>query len=129
MIYVDDLLLVGPDLDDLNIFKKELSSSFQISELWRFYLLLRDVCNKGPRGASIESNPGDIHQKILQNTSMQDSKPVSTPIEADNRLEKANSRYEATPEFRTKYQSIVGSFMYAMLGTRPDIAFAVSTVN
>lgn len=50
-------------------------------------------------------------------------------MEANNRLEKAKPGYEATPEFRTKYQSIVGSLMYAMLGTRPDIAFAVSVVS
>lgn len=60
---------------------------------------------------------------------MQDFKPVSTPMEANNWLEKTKPGYEATPEFRTKYQSIVGSLMYAMLGTRPDIAFAVSVVS
>lgn len=60
---------------------------------------------------------------------MQDCKPVSTPMEANNRLEKAKPGYEATPKFRTKYQSIVGFLMYAMLGTRPEIAFAVSIVS
>lgn len=40
IIYVDDLLLVGPDLDDLNSVKKELFKSFQMSDLGAstFYL-------------------------------------------------------------------------------------------
>lgn len=33
------------------------------------------------------------------------------------------------PEFRLCYQSAVGALMYAMLTTRPDLAFAVSVVS
>lgn len=37
--------------------------------------------------------------------------------------------YEATDAFRTQNQSAVGSLMFAMLGTRPDIAYSVSVVS
>ncbi len=37
--------------------------------------------------------------------------------------------YQYANEFRLQYQSAVGWLMYAMLGTRPDIAFAVSIVS
>lgn len=129
VIYVDDLLLVGPDIDDLSSVKKELSKSFQMSDLGAstFYLgmsVTRD------REAQVLSQSQETYiKKILRTKGMQDSKPASTLIEANNRLEKAESGYEATPEFRTRYQSIAGSLMYAMLGTRPDIAFAVSVIS
>jgi hypothetical protein len=33
------------------------------------------------------------------------------------------------PDFQKQYQSIIGSLMYAMLGTRPDLAYAVSSLS
>ena len=44
-------------------------------------------------------------------------------------LELARKDYYAEPRFKTQYQSAVGTLMYAMLGTRPDIAYAVSSVS
>ena len=44
-------------------------------------------------------------------------------------LEPAGEDYCVEPEFKTQYQSAVGTLMYAILGTRPDIAYAVSTVS
>lgn len=129
VIYVDGLLLVGPDLDDLNSAKKELSKSFQMSDLGAstFDLGMSVTRDREAQGLSLSQET--YIKKLLRTTGMQDSKPASTPMEANNRLEKAESGYEATPEFRTKYQSIVGSLMYALLGTWPDIAFAVPVVN
>ena len=37
--------------------------------------------------------------------------------------------YQAIESFRSQYQSAVGSLIYAMLGTRPDLAFSVSVVS
>ena len=45
------------------------------------------------------------------------------------RLEPAGEDYYAEPGFKTQYQSAVGTLMYAMLGTQPDIAYAVSSVS
>jgi hypothetical protein len=44
-------------------------------------------------------------------------------------LEPAGNYYIAEPGLKMQYQSAVGTFMYAMLGTRPDIAFTVSLVS
>jgi hypothetical protein len=46
-----------------------------------------------------------------------------------SRLQPAAADYQADSTFKTRYQSLVGTLMYAMLGTRPDIAFAVSLVS
>ena len=50
-------------------------------------------------------------------------------METSSRLMPAEDGYEAPVEYRKKYQSAVGSLMYAMLGTRPDIAYAVLVVS
>ena len=67
--------------------------------------------------------------RILRNHGMQTCAAVSTPIEPGTRLEKSPDGYTATPEERHYYQSAVGSSMYAMLVTQPDIAYAVVLVS
>ena len=44
-------------------------------------------------------------------------------------LEPAEEDYYTEPGFKTQYQSAVGTLMYAMLGTRPNIAYAMSSVS
>lgn len=41
----------------------------------------------------------------------------------------AKEDFQATEAFRTAYQSDVDSLMYAMLGTRSDIAYAASMIS
>ena len=63
---------------------------------------------------------------------MDDAKPVSTPLTAQLKLSKKQCpyTYEKIREMENvPYASTVGSLMYAMVCTRPDIAHAVSTVS
>lgn len=68
-------------------------------------------------------------QKVLQDAGMAEAKPNTLPMDPKVHPEPAPASYLAAPEFRISYQSKVGSLMYAMLATRPDIAFAVSVVS
>ncbi|KDQ62767.1 hypothetical protein JAAARDRAFT_190047 [Jaapia argillacea MUCL 33604] len=58
---------------------------------------------------------------------MLDCAPARTPLPTGLTLEKATQ--EATPEFHLKYQSLIGSLLYAMLGTRPDISYAITRLS
>jgi hypothetical protein len=44
-------------------------------------------------------------------------------------LEPIGENYTAKPTFKAEYQSYVGTFMYIMLGTRPNIAYLVAYVS
>jgi hypothetical protein len=54
---------------------------------------------------------------------------VSTPMDPNSQLEAALLGYIAQREHQLEYQQAIGSIMYAMLGTRPDLAFTVSTLS
>ncbi|KAL5758288.1 hypothetical protein ACOSP7_020899 [Xanthoceras sorbifolium] len=63
---------------------------------------------------------------------MQDAKPVSTPLGVHFRLSKEQSsktEEERTHMAKVLYASAIGSLMYAMVCTRPDIAQAVGAVS
>ena len=44
-------------------------------------------------------------------------------------LDPAPDTYKASLTNQIEYQRAIGSIMYAMLGTRPDLAFIVSTLS
>jgi len=66
-------------------------------------------------------------ENILHRFRMSDCKPVKTPVDPNVKLTKNIGNIQ--DELKKLYQQAIGSLMYAMLGTRPDIAYAVSLVS
>jgi hypothetical protein len=65
--------------------------------------------------------------KILNRFSMQDCKPVSTPIDPNHRLKAIEVDEQGTDT--TAYQQIIGSLMYLVIGTRPDLAYTITDLS
>ena len=73
------------------------------------------------------SQPGYI-STILARFNMQDANSAPTPLHRKNRLDIDTSDAEEEVD-QAAYQSIVGSLMYATIGTRLDIAFAIAALS
>ncbi|KAH9767897.1 Integrase catalytic domain-containing protein [Citrus sinensis] len=70
--------------------------------------------------------------KILRRFNMHDCKPISTPLHVNFKLSSSmcpNNEEERKEMSRVPYASTAGSFMFAMICTRPDIAQAVGAVS
>jgi hypothetical protein len=81
--------------------------------------------------ACISHEKKDIHldqhdylDKVLECFSMTNAKSAPTPLPS-NWVPQLN-KGKASPELLRQYQSIIGSLLYLMIGTCPDIAFAVT---
>ena len=57
---------------------------------------------------------------------MQNAKSAAMPLPAGYMPEPVGQDATIDPELRSRYQQVIGSLLYLMLGTRPDIAFAVT---
>ena len=71
-------------------------------------------------------------KKVLDRFNMKDSKPVGTPLAAHFKLstELCPSNDKEKEEMSIiPYASAVGSLMYAMVCTQPDIAYSVGVVS
>ena len=69
---------------------------------------------------------------ILARFNFSDAKPLSIPMDPNVAFSK--NQCLTTPDDiakmrRVPYQEAIGSLMYASVGTRPDISFAVSTLS
>ena len=66
-------------------------------------------------------------EKVLTRFQLTDTKAAITPL-LTHWEPKANTR-QATAAEITCYKSIIGSLLYLMIGTQPDIAFAVTHLS
>ena len=71
-------------------------------------------------------------EKVLQSFQMEKSQPISTPLATHFKFDASaipSIKEDKDCMSRVPYSSVVGSFIYAMMCTRPDLAHAVSVVN
>ena len=62
-------------------------------------------------------------EKVIKCFGQENCKEVSVPL--PTRYNPRPSQDQSDVSLRSCYQSVIGSLLYVMLGTRPDIAFAV----
>ena len=66
----------------------------------------------------------DYLDKIVKCFNMQESNTAYTSLPSG--YEPEENKEKTTDVFRQEYQSVVGSLLYIMIGTRPNISFAVT---
>ena len=120
---MDDLVITGDNHSDIDKFKEEMKSTFQMSDLGllKYYLGLEVVqaedgitlCQRG------------YAAKILEGAGLAGCKPSKTPMEPRLKLSKLST---APAVDSTQYRSIVGSLRY-LVNSRPDLAFSVGYVS
>ena len=74
----------------------------------------------------------DYVNKLLQHFNMEGEKAIRTPLPPYVKLcakDSPKSNVEKAEMAKVPYASCVGSLMYAMIATCPDIAFAVGVVS
>ncbi|KAE8655983.1 Phosphatidylinositol/phosphatidylcholine transfer protein SFH1 [Hibiscus syriacus] len=128
LLYVDDMLVAGPNKDHIEELKAQLAREFEMKDLGSANKILgmqihRDISNR-----NIWLSQKNYLKKILSRFSMQDCKPISTPIPINFKLSSSmspSSEEERMEMSRVPYALAVGSLMFAMICTRPDIAQAV----
>jgi hypothetical protein len=128
-VYVDDLLIVGPNMDEITTVKKQLSERFQMSDLGPCYHYLGITIKRDRARRRLYLSQKTYIKKILHDLGMKECHAVKTPVSPDTKFQTAPLEYTASDDNKRWYARAIGSLMYAMLGTRPDIAYAVSLLS
>jgi hypothetical protein len=124
-VYVDDLLLAGSDQKDIVTLKNSLSLRFKMTDLGpcSFYLGLEVIRDKLAKTLYLSQRV--YLEQVLNTFGLFDVNPVASPMDPGLELVKSDPDHEVNSQVVRRYQSANGSFMYAMLGTRPNLGFAV----
>ena len=122
-LYVDDMLIFGTNLDIVISTKMFLSSNFDMKDMGEADVILGiKLINKFNY---IMLSQEHYVEKILRKFSYLECKPVSTPFNANSQLKKNKDQSIC----QDKYAQIIGSLIYLMNCTRPDIAYAVGRLS
>ncbi|GKD75885.1 retrovirus-related pol polyprotein from transposon TNT 1-94 [Tanacetum coccineum] len=122
----------GPNKDRINKSKAQLAREFEMKDLGPANKILGMQIHRDRVSREIWLSQKSYVKKILQRFNMQDCKPISTPFPTDVKLSSKmshSSEKERMKMSRVPYASAVGSLMFAMICTRPDIAHAVGVVS
>jgi hypothetical protein len=122
----------GSNMQDINVLKKKLANSFAMKDLGAAKKILGMRITRDKKNRKLTLSQGEYTEKVLERFRMQNAKPVSTPLASHFKLTKEmcpKTQEEIEYMSRVPYSSAVGSLMYAMVCTRPDIAHAVGVVS
>ena len=137
----DSTLVLSVSVDDLGItgtkdltgwFKKEISKHFDMTDLGplRWILGIEVVRDRAKRTISLSQRA--YIETIIARFNLEEAKPVVTPLEPGMTLSvlQCPSTPRQFEQMRdVPYREAIGSLMYAALGTRPDISYAVTTLS
>ncbi|MBE2321339.1 hypothetical protein DVA67_035820, partial [Solirubrobacter sp. CPCC 204708] len=132
LLYVDDMLVAGPDMEEIRRLKEHLSKEFDMKDLGAAKQILGMRISRDKQKGTLQLSQADYISRVLKRFNMNDAKVVSTPLASHFRLSKDQSpQTEEERNFMAKvpYASAIGSLMYAMVCTRPDIGQAVGAVS
>lgn len=121
IVYVDDVLFLGRDKAAIVSLKQRFMNRWECRDLGDAQEFLRMRIKKS--NGRILIDQVDYLNKVLHRFSLQNAKSVPTPL-PEGYQPKPN-KASPDPEIRASFQQVIGSLLYIMLGTRPDIAFAV----
>ncbi|GJT95020.1 putative RNA-directed DNA polymerase [Tanacetum coccineum] len=132
ILYVDDILIMGNNIPKLKEVKDYLGKCFSVKDLGEAAYILGIKIYRDRSLRLIGLNQSAYIDKILKKFNMQNSKKGFIPMEVKHDLSNemcASSDEEKAYMKRVPYASAVGSIMYAVRCTRPDVAFAQNLVS
>ncbi|XP_066361220.1 uncharacterized mitochondrial protein AtMg00810-like [Miscanthus floridulus] len=115
-VYVDDLIITGGNTDVVGRFKKQMLSTFRMSDLGLLSYYLGLEVTQGAHGITLRQSA--YATKILEKAGLAGCNASATPMEMKLKLLKEGS----TPSVdATEYRSLIGSLRY-LCNSRPDLA-------
>ena len=121
-LYVDNMLIMSKEIDDINATKRMLSNKFDMKDLGVVDLILGVRIIKTPQGLALSQS--HYIGKVLDKFNYLNFNVVKTPS-----LSCTFKKNEGQSDSQLEYARVLGSLMYIMNCTRPDIACAISKLS
>lgn len=122
--HIDDLLVFSDSMNEINILKAKINKKVEISDLGDARFFLGMELSRNRKNKSLFLSQAKYIQELLNKFKMFDEKSIYSPTIQGVRLEKNPD--QASEHVIKLYQQQIGSLMYLMTATRPDLAFSVS---
>jgi hypothetical protein len=128
-LHVDDFIMAG-NPPAIARFKNDMSARFKIKDLGDAKLVVGIQIHQDDSGISLTQST--YIRDVIQVTGMSDAAPANLPAiggEVNQTIAGWDVDNEPPPTNPTEFKRIIGKTIYAMVGTRPDIAYAVGMLG
>lgn len=132
VLYVDDMLIIGNDIPSIQAVKTWLGQSFSMKDLGEATYILGIRIYRDRSRRLIGLSQSTYIDKILHRFGMQDAKRGYVPVSHGITISKENGPKSLDDKDRMSkipHASAIGSIMYAMICTRPDVSYALSMTS
>ncbi|KAH9780178.1 hypothetical protein KPL71_007988 [Citrus sinensis] len=132
LLYVDDMLIACKRREKIERLKMELNTAFEMKNLGTATRILGMQIVRNRSEGTLFLTQAVYAKRILSRFEMSGAKPVSVHLSAHFKLSKLQEPKEDHDLEHMKsvpYSSAVGSIMYSMVCTRPDVAHSVGVVS
>jgi hypothetical protein len=132
ILYVDDILLIGNDIPMLESIKTSLKNSFPMNDLGEAAYILGIKIYRDRSRRLIGLSQDTYIDKVLKRFNMEKAKKEFLPMSHGIHLSKTQCPTTADERehmSKVPYASTIGSIMYAMISTRPDVSYALSITS
>jgi hypothetical protein len=126
-VFVDDLIIAGSALNDITIFKNKLSQLYKMKDMGTLEYCLGISVIRHSNG-SISLNQSKYIDDTMSRFGLQLAHSEPTPMQQGLQLSKSSSPSDSA-NLKFPYREVVGSLMYLMISTRPDISYAVGQLS
>ncbi|XP_023735653.2 uncharacterized mitochondrial protein AtMg00810-like [Lactuca sativa] len=121
LVYVDDIVLTGASISEINAIKESLSNTFKLKDLGKLQHFLGLEIARSAQGIFLSQRQYAL--KLLEDTDKLAAKPVQYPMEPACKT----SNFEGLPlQDPASYRRLIGRLMYLTI-TRPDITYVAAT--
>jgi hypothetical protein len=121
-IYVDDIVIIGDDVEEIKSLKKKLGRAFEVKELGPLRYFLGIEIARSSKGIVLSQRKYVLD--LLAETWMLECRPCGSLIDRNHQT----CAHSGDPVDKGAYQRLVGRLIY-LCHTRPDISYAVSVVS
>lgn len=123
LIYVDDILITGNNLQEMKRLKSFLLKQFRIKDLGDLKYFLGIEFSRSKKGLFMSQRKYALD--ILQDAGLTGARPEKFPMEQNVKLKPTDGVLLKDP---TRYRRLVGKLIYLTV-TRPDIVYSVQNLS
>ncbi|KAL6347204.1 hypothetical protein AAG906_012785 [Vitis piasezkii] len=123
IVYVDDMIITGDDVEEISRLQDQLSTEFEMKNLGGLKYFLGIEVARSRQGIFLSQRKYILD--LLAEVGLLECKPADIPIVQNHKL---GEYVDQVPADKQRYQRLVGKLIY-LSHTRPDIAYAVSVVS
>ncbi|CAI7843852.1 unnamed protein product [Closterium sp. NIES-53] len=119
LVYVDDILLFSSSMKEIQNVQQQLMENFKCKNLWEVKYYLGMHVERDPDHRWLKLHQEKFIKQLGVKYGIENERKVATPLPAEFKLVKAAEAEGVEAEEKPKFQSLVGSLLYAAVPRGP----------